>query len=372
MDIILVIDNSGSMTDEIIAVEENINTEFADIIGDSGLDYRVILLSMHGDASDDQSICISPPLAGEPGDDDPCEGNVDNDPLPPNDRFFHYTVEVRSHNALAVIVETYDDGDLSDFTDVGWSEWLRDDAVRIVVVITDDEAERRDSPIEGILADEFDEAVLGLDPPHFGGPGNRNYIFYSIVGLDENDPPTEPYQPDEPLVEDQCGADGDARAPGLEYQQLSRLTGGLRFPICEYESFGPIFNVIAEGVIEAARIQCDFPMPLPPDDLDLDPGTLTLEYTPESGIEELLIRVDDEAACVPNGFYLQGSRVFLCPDLCAQVEDLEQGQLSVFLGCREKEPCTPSREDTDETCSDGIDNDCDGFTDDDDVACGKI
>ncbi|MCA9299680.1 MAG: hypothetical protein KDA28_11470, partial [Phycisphaerales bacterium] len=357
--IILVIDNSRSMTEEILAVQDNINTEFADIIGDSGLDYRVILLSMHGDADRDQSICISPPLAGEPGDADPCDP-LDADPLPPNGRFYHYTVEVRSHNALAVIIETYNDGDLSDFTDVGWSEWLREDAVKIVIVITDDEADHQDTPIRGIRAEEFDNAALALDPPHFGGPGNRNYIFYSIVGLEENDPATAPYPPEDPLVRSQCGGSGDAEAPGLEYQQLSRLTGGLRFPICQHASFGPIFNVIAEGVIESARIQCDFSLPSPPDGMALDLDTITLEYTPESGIERVFTQVADAASCTADGFYIDRGSVVLCPSVCDEVEALEQGELSVYLACGEPDgPCEPSREDDVATCTDGIDNDCD-------------
>ncbi|MGA9522274.1 MAG: hypothetical protein WBV82_12460, partial [Myxococcaceae bacterium] len=51
VDIIVVIDNSGSMTAEIVAVENNINVNFAQIIEQSGIDYRVILLAKHGSAA---------------------------------------------------------------------------------------------------------------------------------------------------------------------------------------------------------------------------------------------------------------------------------------------------------------------------------
>ena len=64
VDIIFVIDNSSSMTSEIVSVQNNINQNFADIIGKSGLDYRVIMLSHHGSATADQSICVSQPLSG--------------------------------------------------------------------------------------------------------------------------------------------------------------------------------------------------------------------------------------------------------------------------------------------------------------------
>src|SRR5450432_2437007 len=47
VDIILVLDNSGSMADELQAVEDNINQNFATILQQSGVDYRVILISRH-------------------------------------------------------------------------------------------------------------------------------------------------------------------------------------------------------------------------------------------------------------------------------------------------------------------------------------
>ena len=47
VDIILLLDNSGSMSDELEAVEANINRNFAEILAESGVDYRMILISRH-------------------------------------------------------------------------------------------------------------------------------------------------------------------------------------------------------------------------------------------------------------------------------------------------------------------------------------
>jgi hypothetical protein len=58
VDVILIIDNSGSMTAEIKGVQDNINKNFAQIIEQSGLDYRVILLSQHGKYDPDEHVCI--------------------------------------------------------------------------------------------------------------------------------------------------------------------------------------------------------------------------------------------------------------------------------------------------------------------------
>jgi hypothetical protein len=65
VDIIIVIDNSGSMSAEIQGVQDNINVNFAAILDNSGIDYRVILVSNHGDV-DGQSVCIEAPLSGIP------------------------------------------------------------------------------------------------------------------------------------------------------------------------------------------------------------------------------------------------------------------------------------------------------------------
>src|SRR5262245_41447423 len=44
-DIIFMVDNSGSMTDENAAIEQNINVNFAAIMGSSGVDYQVIMIT---------------------------------------------------------------------------------------------------------------------------------------------------------------------------------------------------------------------------------------------------------------------------------------------------------------------------------------
>src|SRR5262249_26006498 len=63
VDVIFIVDNSCSMSDEIDGIQNNINTNFAQIVGPNGIDFRVILIAEHGPVSDD-SICIDPPLSG--------------------------------------------------------------------------------------------------------------------------------------------------------------------------------------------------------------------------------------------------------------------------------------------------------------------
>ncbi|HTV25459.1 MAG TPA: hypothetical protein VMG12_42480, partial [Polyangiaceae bacterium] len=70
VDIILLLDNSGSMEDELEAVEANINQNFADILNGSDVDYHLILISRHRQEPRDESeeastsICVTTPLSG--------------------------------------------------------------------------------------------------------------------------------------------------------------------------------------------------------------------------------------------------------------------------------------------------------------------
>jgi len=51
VDIIFAIDNSGSMSGEIAEVEKQVNDNFATLIAASGIDYRVIMVSSHGNSA---------------------------------------------------------------------------------------------------------------------------------------------------------------------------------------------------------------------------------------------------------------------------------------------------------------------------------
>ena len=59
VDVILVIDTSSSMDPVSSAVEANINDSLAQMLADSGLDYRVIAIANYGGGA---SLCIAAPL----------------------------------------------------------------------------------------------------------------------------------------------------------------------------------------------------------------------------------------------------------------------------------------------------------------------
>lgn len=317
VDVIFLVDNSASMTTEIQAVERNINQSFAGIIESSGLDYRVILLSKHGSATLDQSICITAPLSGASS----CSPPPARPQLTP--RFFHYSYRVRSTDPYGAVLQTYNQADEFYLAPNGWQAWTRRDAFKSFVIVSDDDS--------GYPASTFDEGVLKLFPRNFGSAGARLYRVHSICGLRENTPATLPYGPSDPLITSRCSG---AQTPGIEHQTLARLTGGLRYPVCQTASYDAVFRAVAEGVVTGARLSCNFEVPPPPRGKIFRLSSAELEYTPGGGgVPRLLRQVRSAAECGPDAFYIEGSRVQLCPSSCAEVGQDAGARVEFLLEC---------------------------------------
>ena len=99
VDIIVILDNSGSMHQEMGAVEANINVNFAQVLDTGGVDYRVILLSRHrtgvrttGETQANTSICVSAPLSG-------LATCPSEDPVF-SERFYQYNLKVESTDSF--------------------------------------------------------------------------------------------------------------------------------------------------------------------------------------------------------------------------------------------------------------------------------
>lgn len=338
VDIIFVIDNSGSMGEEIQGVQNNINDNFAQIIEQSGVDYRVIMLAHHGRLVD-ESVCIEEPLSGIPA------GTCLSPPSAPvnAERFFHYSfIEVASHDSWCQIIDRFDRADQHGFAPTGYQEWLRPDAFKIFVEVTDDGV---NCNIDGMTfndanttasgqssATAFDSALLNLSPTHFGTLSERNYRWYSLIALanKDNNNPAEPWLPTDPLTTSECPTAAD---PGTGYQALSVMTGGLRFPLCEPNYYDVVFNEIAQGVIEGAAVDCEFAVPEPPQGEVLDLDTVVVHYTPGVGADEDFQQVASELACANNSFYIDNDVITLCPDTCDRVQGDQDANIEIRFGC---------------------------------------
>lgn len=318
VDIIFVIDNSGSMQGEIVAVQENIDTNFAAIIGASGIDYRIIMLSRHGVADPDESICIGMPLSGHscsPVPDEPVNTAT----------FFHYSAEIASHDSFEQILDTYNASDEHGLAPNGWSEWLRPEAFKFFLEFTDDSSD--------MTVADFETALFALSPAHFGTADARNYIFHAIVGMVENTPPTAPWLPTDPIQTAQCTAEDGSEDHGPRYQELAILTGGLRFPLCEFGSFDVIFQEVANGVVDSVSLPCNFAVPAPPMGETIDFDRMVVVFSPTGGDPISLTRVADAASCMPDAWYLDGDQIVLCPDTCDVASADETGQVKVHVAC---------------------------------------
>jgi hypothetical protein len=383
MDIIVAIDNSASMQGEIQAVQMRINTDFANIIRASGIDFRVIMVSRYGNvfvqnydggsASDSAySICIGGPLSTLSC---PANASATTPPVANNaPSFYHHSTDIGSNNMWCRMLASYDRTDPSPTARTGWSAvapqgwgvFLRPEAFKVFIGITDDSPNR----VSGARscssmragdnlvgsnnqqgATNFDSALRTLAPAQFGAPsGERNYVWYSIVGFAGNATvnPT-PLTPADAVVTNCCtaagGVDtscegdqapaGDGAGPGQGYQYLSIMTGGLRYPSCYNSNFDAIFNAIAQGVIDRAGLSCEYAVPPNPNGI-IDPDQTKISYVPTSGSPVALERRASDAACdQAGGFHFNQAldRIVLCPTTCTTVQADPTGRISIDFGC---------------------------------------
>lgn len=326
IDIILVLDNSVSMAGELEAVERNINTHFARILEESGADYRVIMISRHRTADRTRSedaktaVCVTEPLSALAD----CPASAPA----LGERFFQYSIDVDSHDSLAQLLATYDQPDpLYRVTTTGWSAWLRDGARKVFLELTDD-----DSFTE---ASTFMALLTARAPEHFGlSPSQPTFVFHSIVGLAEREPADAAYRPEEPLVFDRCtNANRLASSAGPTYQTLSRLTGGLRYPICHLDNYDAIFESIAADSIDRSGLGCRFPAPEPPAGKRLDFARLQLGISAGTDETAVLSSVPALDACEPRGFYMEDEHIVLCPDFCSALLNQPAVTVSAVFDC---------------------------------------
>jgi hypothetical protein len=335
VDAVFVIDNSGSMSDEIAAVRSSINDDFAAVIDESGIDLRVILISRYG--SGGTFICVEPPLAGAP-----CERGVAETNGP---RFFHYDLEIGSHDALCYLLASFDQPDQAERAPEGWKQWLRPDASKAFVVVTDDsprcayrEANRElafgasGSPEEDALL--FHQTLLRKAPEQFGVPPDTRYRFFSIVGMAESGAPGSALLPHLPLEPRTCDT---AMSSGLVYQAISTATDALRYPVCEGRSFDRVFEVLARSVVESSSADCTFDIPEESaDGVPIDPATINLRYQPSRGESRQFVQVAKRDACNDSGsFYIEANmqRIQLCPTACTMVKRDEAPSVQLYYGC---------------------------------------
>lgn len=333
LDVVFIIDNSGSMAEEIAAIRRNINDGFAALIAASGADFRVIVVSQYGPSGTD--VCIDPPLAGAA-----CDAGLfaTNGP-----RYFHYDAPVDSLNPLCKLLESFDAPDRSGRSPGGLRDYLRPEAHKALVLITDDSAQcrfddgevslelgaRGADPYEDAL--RFHRALLDKAPDQVGVPPDVRYQLFSFVGLRPSAQATAPYFPHEALVAERCDS---AASAGLSYQALSVITDALRYPVCEGRGFDAVFRVLAQSVVESVKAACAFEIPTAPPEQMIDRSSISLRYRSSLGAREVIqLEQVEEPACHARAFYVQGDRLELCATACTRVQSDPAAEVEVLYGC---------------------------------------
>lgn len=279
-DIIVVVDNSGSMDFEAASVQDNLNA-FSQQIVDSGIDVHVVLVSSY--PGDGNGICIDAPL-GSGG----CPAADGNPPL-----FTHIDDRVGSNDGLERI--------LAD--QAQWAPVLRPDAALHFMIVSDDESD--------LDAADFDAQLKALSPDY------ADYVFNGIV----------------------CTTDCDETASiGNVYIALGQLTGGIISDLC-LQDFQPVFDELATQVIAGAEIACEWDVPAPPPGEDFDPAKVNVSFDDGMGGGFDIGYVESPADCtnVIDGWYYDNpaapTKIFACDQTCQKIQGVETATIEITLGC---------------------------------------
>ncbi len=294
VDIIFVIDSSGSMDAELTQIRTNVNA-FAAKIGGIGLDYTVTFVVEKGRGR--FQVCVPEPLAGP-----------DCADKPPT--FHHVDRYVDSWDSFDRILETYE---------TSWKAYVRQDAVKVFIEVTDDRST--------MSFTDFDEQLLAKQPAGvFGTAARRNYIFHSIVSKPAGDPVPS---------ENRCPGSAGA---SLDYQQLSQLTGGIVEEVCKTD-YSSVLDNIAKGITD--RLSCELAYP---SSAESDPTKLAVTFTPKDQPQQRLTQITDESKCdtVPNAWYydepVKPSKIILCPSTCTMANSSPDAKLEALVGCQAGPP----------------------------------
>ena len=192
VDIVWIIDQSGSMGSEIAGVKQNMNN-FSNYISGQKIDYRVIVLAKRGTGSKD--ICIKPPLGGAN-----CGDSA---------RFKQVSLKVGSTNELTLFK--------SNIKSI--ESFMRPNSLRQIVVVSDDNS--------SLSAPAFHAWIKART-------GYKDYVFHSIVSLTYT------------LF---CTA-----KDGKVYIDLSNWTKGLKAHICT-ANWNSLFTQLSKKVSDVAKTQ---------------------------------------------------------------------------------------------------------------------
>jgi hypothetical protein len=300
-DIIIGIDTSGSMDDEIAFVQMHLNA-FSQQIIDSGVDVHVILIAtegmttmggggLFGGGDGQNAVCIDAPLGS---------GMCPGDSNPPV--YTHVNREVGSNDILDVFISAYPT----------YAPQLRENSLKTFVAVTDDDAVSDEGDIMYTSADAFMTAVSTLDMnPNMWADWRYSSIYCFT----------------------QCEF---AAAVGAVHADLVAKTNGVGGDLC-LQDFAPVLDQLAAKVVNEVELACDWEIPAAPATETFDAGKTNVELDLDGTLEPLGKAADANSCGDQNGWYYDDpaapTRVFACPATCTRIQAAQNATVNILFGC---------------------------------------
>jgi len=316
-DIVFAIDGSSSMAEETQFVQQQMN-QFSQRIISSGIDVHVIVIAAQATGTGGGSgvggsaatggrnggatvrpttgICIGAPLGS---------GQCPADTNLPN--YAHVPQAVASNDALNLFVSTYPQ----------WKGYLRADASKSLVVVTDDNATATPNNSAATFVSNF----TALDPTLFA-----KWTFSGVFCFT------------------QCA---QAAAIGSVYSDLVARTVGVSGDLC-LQDFAPVFNRLAEQIIltSGSKLACEWELPAQTDGKTFSPSLVKVTRIDSLGTSTLN-RVASAAQCgTKGGWYfdsnLNPTKILACSSSCDEMQRSTAGKVEVVFGCESVGSCVAS------------------------------
>lgn len=310
LDVIIAVDNTPSMYNEIQEVRENLG-RFSQMVSDQGFDMRVVMIScrsqeclVHEECDTPpcwHTICIPPPLGVEGG----CEEGADDTNLP---EFLHLDSMMPSLKSLERIIWAYEE----------YEGNMRPNAAHHILVVSDDN--------DYWSADQFEEELFALDGR------NRDYTFHGVYAF------MNKYEACDISSDEPCCIYAAPDGAGTVYRELVERTGGIAGDMC-LQDFDPFFDELAGAVVESVGLSCEWVIPAPPNGGTLDPALVNIQVMDTDGNATRVVHVESAADCgaVEDGWYYDNNaeptQIFVCEQTCAWLQDFEGAAMKLLFGC---------------------------------------
>ena len=277
IDVVWLIDTSGSMFDDILQITQNISS-FMREFESSSADTRAVMIT-----------AVDPALGT---------------PLGQDTQRYRFVPSVVESGMLYTVAL---------FQLPRYRDFLRPGAATHFVMVTDDE--------DKIDADSFRtemEKQLG-----------HAFVLHAIASPNENGRPCANASCGGIWLPLACGA----VAVGDNYNELADATAGEKISICT-DDWGEILKRLSSAVI-ASALPCAYPLTEATSD-DFDPARVQVVYTPEGGRDREFPKASSEKSCgeKPGWYYddpASPTSVELCPAACTLVK--QGGSIDIALGC---------------------------------------